>query len=57
MQKNAQVKAAEQKKAALLVVAQSTISLGLTELQLGLISDEDKVKLKLWIQTFATCRP
>nr|WP_308201750.1 tail fiber assembly protein [Enterobacter quasiroggenkampii] len=49
MQKNAQVKAAEQKKNALLAVAQSTISLWQTELQLDLISDEDKVKLKLWM--------
>ena len=49
MQKNAQVKAAEQKKTALLAVAQSTISLWQTELQLDLVSDEDKVKLKLWM--------
>lgn len=49
MQKNAQVKAAEQKKSALLAGAQSTISLWQTELQLGLISDKDKVKLILWM--------
>ncbi|HGA2242660.1 TPA: tail fiber assembly protein [Enterobacter roggenkampii] len=36
-------------KNALLAVAQSTISLWQTELQLDLISDEDKVKLRLWM--------
>lgn len=41
-QHTAEVAAAEQQKAALLVEAQATISLWQTELQLGIISDEDK---------------
>lgn len=49
MQKNEQVKAAEQKKSALLAGAKSTISLWQTELQLGIIRDEDKVKLITWM--------
>lgn len=44
-QHTAEVVAAEQQKAALLVQAQATISLWQTELQLGIISDEDKASL------------
>lgn len=49
-QKSGQVAVAEQKKAALLAEAQSTISLWQTELQLDIISDEDKVKLIAWMK-------
>ncbi|WP_449553436.1 tail fiber assembly protein [Lelliottia amnigena] len=45
----ADVEAAEQQKAALLAEAQATISLWQTELQLGIISDEDKASLKDWM--------
>ncbi|MEG5860723.1 tail fiber assembly protein [Enterobacter asburiae] len=45
----ADVEAAEQQKAALLLEAQSTISLWQTELQLGIISDEDKASLIAWM--------
>lgn len=45
----ADVEAAEQQKAALLLEAQATISLWQTELQLGIISDEDKVGLIAWM--------
>ncbi|HCK1023710.1 TPA: tail fiber assembly protein [Escherichia coli] len=48
-QHTAEVAAAEQQKAALLVEAQATISLWQTELQLGIISDEDKASLVAWI--------
>lgn len=48
-QKSAQVLAAKQQKAALLAEAQSTISLWQTELQLGIISDEDKASLVAWM--------
>lgn len=41
--------AAEQQKAALLLEAQATISLWQTELQLGIISDEDKASLIAWM--------
>jgi hypothetical protein len=40
---------AEQQKTALLLEAQEVISLWQTELQLGIISDEDKAKLIVWI--------
>lgn len=40
---------AEQQKAALLLEAQETISLWQTELQLEIISDEDKANLITWI--------
>ncbi|SAC57162.1 tail assembly protein [Enterobacter roggenkampii] len=43
------VAAAEQQKAALLVEAQATISLWQTELQLGIISDDDKASLIAWM--------
>lgn len=46
----ADVKAAEQQKAALLTEAQETISFWQTELQLGIISDEDKSSLIAWVQ-------
>ncbi|MCX9004311.1 tail fiber assembly protein [Citrobacter portucalensis] len=46
----ADVEAADQHKAALLVEAQETISFWQTELQLGIISDEDKASLIAWIQ-------
>ncbi|HGG8702163.1 TPA: tail fiber assembly protein [Enterobacter cloacae] len=45
----ADVEAAEQQKAALLLEAKATISLWQTELQLGVISDEDKVSLIEWL--------
>ena len=46
----ADVEAAEQQKAALLLEAQTTISLWKTELQLGIISDEDKASLIAWMK-------
>lgn len=46
----ADVEAANQQKAALLVEAQETISFWQTELQLGIISDEDKASLIAWMQ-------
>lgn len=49
-QKRDNVLEAEQKKAALLNEAQSTISLWQTELQLGIISDEDKASLIKWMK-------
>ena len=45
----ADVEAAEQQKAALLLEAQATISFWQTELQLGIISDEDKASLIAWM--------
>ncbi|EJL8667533.1 tail fiber assembly protein [Salmonella enterica] len=45
----ADVEAAEQEKAALLLEAQATISLWQTELQLGIISDKDKASLIEWL--------
>lgn len=45
----ADVEAAEQQKTALLSEAQATISLWQTELQLGIISDEDKASLIAWM--------
>lgn len=41
--------AAIQQKSAFLAQAQATISLWQTELQLGIISDEDKASLILWL--------
>ncbi|EBA7582845.1 tail fiber assembly protein [Salmonella enterica subsp. enterica serovar Colorado] len=49
-QKGGQVAAAQQKKAVLLAEAQSTISLWQTELQLGIISDDDKASLIAWMK-------
>lgn len=49
-QKSGQVAAAEQKKAALLTEAKGTISLWQTELQLGIISDDDKASLIAWMK-------
>lgn len=46
----ADVEAADQQKAALLAEAQETISFWQTELQLGIISDEDKASLIAWVQ-------
>lgn len=46
----ADVEAAEQHKSALLVEAQARISLWQTELQLGIISDEDKTSLITWMK-------
>ncbi|MEG0622015.1 MAG: tail fiber assembly protein [Hafnia sp.] len=46
----ADVEAAEQQKAALLLEAQATIGLWQTELQLGIISDEDKASLIAWMK-------
>ena len=43
------VKAADQQKAVLLAKAQETISFWQTELQLGMISDEDKASLIAWM--------
>lgn len=48
-QQAAEVEAAEQQKATLLIEAQATISLWQTELQLGSISDEDKASLIAWM--------
>lgn len=45
----ADVKAADKQKAALLSEAQGTISFWQTELQLGIISDEDKASLIAWM--------
>ena len=45
----ADVEAAEQQKAALLLEAQAAISLWQTELQLGILSDKDKASLILWL--------
>lgn len=49
-QKGGQVQEAKQQKSALLAEAQSTISLWQTELQLGIISDEDKASLIAWMK-------
>lgn len=49
-QKSGQVLEAEQQKSALLAEAQSTISLWQTELQLGIISDDDKASLITWMK-------
>ena len=49
-QQAADVEAAEQQKVALLLEAQATISLWQTELQLGIISDEDKASLITWMK-------
>jgi hypothetical protein len=46
----AEVEAANQQKAVLLSEAQETISFWQTELQLGIISDEDKASLIAWMQ-------
>lgn len=48
-QQAAEVEAVEQQKATLLIEAQATISLWQTELQLGIISDEDKASLIAWM--------
>lgn len=45
----ADVEVAEQQKAALLAEAQTAISLWQTELQLGIISEEDKASLIAWM--------
>lgn len=45
----ADVEAADQQKTALLSEAQATISIWQTELQLGIISDEDKASLIAWM--------
>ncbi|HHH9949092.1 TPA: tail fiber assembly protein [Escherichia coli] len=50
----ADVEAADQQKAALLAEAQETISFWQTELQLGIISDEDKASLIAWVQYIKT---
>ncbi|HIA2941477.1 TPA: tail fiber assembly protein [Escherichia coli] len=49
-QKSGQVATAEQNKASLLAEAQSTISLWQTELQLDIISDDDKANLIAWMK-------
>ncbi|HCB1566286.1 TPA: tail fiber assembly protein [Citrobacter freundii] len=49
-QKSGQVATAQQKKSALLAEAQNTISLWQTELQLGIISDDDKDSLIMWMK-------
>lgn len=48
--KSGQVLDAEQKKSALLAEAQSTISLWQTELQIGIISVNDKASLIKWVK-------
>ncbi|MFS2221146.1 tail fiber assembly protein [Pantoea sp. B65] len=45
-----QIAMAEQQKSALLAEAQSTIGLWQTELQLGIISDDDKASLIAWMK-------
>ena len=49
-QKSGQVLEAKQQKSALLTEAQSVISLWQTELQLGIISDDDKASLIAWMK-------
>jgi hypothetical protein len=49
-QKSGQVLEAKQQKSALLAEAQSAISLWQTELQLGIISDDDKASLIAWMK-------
>lgn len=49
-QKNGQIMAEEQTKAELLAEAQRAISLWQTELQLGIISDDDKASLITWMK-------
>ena len=49
-QKGSQVAAAKQKKSSLLAEAKGTISMWQTELQLGIISDDDKVSLITWMK-------
>ena len=53
-QKSAQVVEAQQKKASLLSEAKSVISLWQTELQLGIISDDDKASLIAWMNYIQT---
>jgi len=48
--KDEQIAAAEEQKKALLLEAQTTISLWQTELQLDIISDEDKASLIAWMK-------
>jgi hypothetical protein len=48
--RNAQEQDAKQKKSALLASAKNTINLWQTELQLGIISDDDKKRLIAWIK-------
>jgi len=49
-QKSGQMLEAEKQKSSLLAEAQSTISLWQTELQLGIISNDDKVSLIAWMK-------
>lgn len=49
-----EIKVAEQQKATLLAGAQETISFWQTELQLGIISDEDKASLIAWMNYIKT---
>lgn len=49
-QKGGQIAAAEQNKSVLLAEAQNTISLWQTELQLGLIGEDDKTSLIAWMK-------
>lgn len=49
-QKSGQTLKAEQQKSSLLAEAKSTISLWQTELQLGIISDDDKASLIAWMK-------
>ena len=44
------ITSASLKKASMLAEAQSTISLWQTELQLGIISDDDKASLIMWMK-------
>lgn len=52
--KRGQVQDAEQKKTTLLAAAKGAINLWQTELQLGLISDEDKARLIAWMKYIQT---
>lgn len=49
-QKKGQIREAERHKSALLTEAKSIISLWQTELQLGIISDDDKARLIVWMK-------
>ncbi|HEJ0094534.1 TPA: tail fiber assembly protein [Citrobacter freundii] len=49
-QKSGQVREAERQKSALLAEAKNAISLWQTELQLGIISDDDKASLITWMK-------
>lgn len=49
-QHSSEIEAASQQKSDLLIEAQEVISIWQTELQLGIINDEDKTNLILWLK-------